>query len=154
MTDSESDHPTTPHPDLFLRGVPASWAAYLERLPSVPRSIEAIIARVPEQWRPRVWLEIHAAEYGSDLDTALARWWRAALQWVSPDELERHVQEVKAGKYRPLGEVFAAWEEHRAQFAALSDEEKAAHVEKIRAEQDRYAHERALPHATSNNSSN
>lgn len=139
---NDTAEPLYDGPDPFLSGHTAKWAAYLETLDPVPRTIDAILAKVPDCWKPRACLEIHAAEYGPDLEKAMARWWGVARQWISPEELQQRVNDVLTGRVKciPASEVFPGWDERQAARDARSDEEKAAEQrqwEERRAQEDR-----------------
>ncbi|MFD7713927.1 hypothetical protein [Streptomyces sp. NPDC059786] len=95
---SDTEEPLYDGPDPFYRGTTAKWAAYLQTLPDVPRTLDAILTRVDDHWKAEAWLEIHAAEHGPELDRVLARWWRVARQWKSPEKLRKIITDIESGK--------------------------------------------------------
>ncbi|MFF8659502.1 hypothetical protein [Streptomyces huasconensis] len=124
-------------PDPFLNGVTAKWAAYLQTLPDVPRTLDAILDRISDHWKAQAWLELHAAEHGPALDKAMARWWRVARQWKSPEELKQIIDDIESGKTKtvPASEVIPGFEERLAELAARPQAERDADMQRAVDEQ-------------------
>ncbi|WP_306317270.1 MULTISPECIES: hypothetical protein [unclassified Streptomyces] len=141
MTEPE---PLYDGPDPFLQGVTAKWAAYLETLPDVPRTIDAILARIDGQLKAKAWLQLHTAEHGPALDKAMAAWWRVARQWKSPEELLQIVADIESGKTRAVSaeEAFPGFEARQAALAARPQAERDADMQQAIDEQTRIHDER------------
>lgn len=139
-----TDEPRYDGPDPFLHGVTAKWAAYLQTLPDVPRTLDAILARIDDHWKGEAWLELHAAEHGPALDKAMARWWRLARQWKSPEELQQIIDDIESGKTKTVlaSEVFPGFEERVAARAARPEAERQADMQEAVDEQARRHDER------------
>ncbi|MFF3275927.1 hypothetical protein ACFYWU_34055 [Streptomyces chrestomyceticus] len=142
-TGPDTNEPRYEGPDPFLHGVTAKWAAYLETLPPVPRTIDAVLTKLPASFRAQAWMEIGAAE-GEALLKALARWWRMAIQMPTDEQVRQQIADIESGKLAtvPAEEIFPELVEQRAAWEARSEAEKQADREQMWREREERDEER------------
>ncbi|MEF3117543.1 hypothetical protein [Streptomyces chrestomyceticus] len=131
-TGPDTNEPRYEGPDPFLQGVTVKWAAYLETLPPVPRSIDAVLAKLPASFRGTS-VDGDWRGRGETLLKALARWWRMAIQMPTDEQVRQQIADIESGKLVtvPAEEVFPELVEQRAVWEARSKAEKQTDREKL-----------------------